>query len=328
VARATLHNEDEIARKDVRIGDTVILQRAGDVIPQIVGVVEARRPKGARPYVFPKRCPVCHSHAEREAGEVARRCTGGLICPAQARERLRHFVSRDAFDIEGLGRKHIEAFFDDGLLKGPVDVFRLHRHRGAIETREGWGRQSIDNLMRAIDARRRIGLDRFTYALGIRQVGQATARLLAKTYRTLEGWRAAMDAARDRESEAYRELTDIEGIGPAVAEDILNFFAEPHNREVLDGLAREVTVEEFKPPETAASPIAGKTVVFTGTLERMTRNEAKARAESLGASVAGSVSKKTDFVVVGADSGSKAAKASALGVKTLNEDEWLALIGG
>jgi DNA ligase (NAD+) len=327
VSRATLHNEDEIARKDVRIGDTVIVQRAGDVIPQIVGVVMERRPKGAKPYRFPTRCPVCHSHATREPGEVARRCTGGLICAAQARERLRHFVARDAFDIEGLGRKHIEAFFEDGLLKSPVDIFRLHRHRAVLESREGWGKQSIDNLFHAIDARRHIALDRFIYALGIPQVGQATARLLAKTYRSVETWRTAMAAAQDRESEAYRELTGIEGIGPAVAQDILDFFAEPHNRQVLDELAREVTVEAFTPPAAATSPIAGKTVVFTGTLERMTRNEAKARAESLGASVAGSVSKKTDYVVVGADAGSKAAKASALGVKTLSESEWLELIG-
>jgi DNA ligase (NAD+) len=327
VSRATLHNEDEIARKDVRIGDTVILQRAGDVIPQIVGVVEAKRLKGAKPYRFPARCPVCGSHATREPDEVARRCTGGLICAAQVRERLRHFVSRDAFDIEGLGRKHIEAFFEDGLLKSPADIFRLHRHRTTLAEREGWGRQSIENLMRAIDARRRIGLERFIYALGIPQVGQATARLLAKTYRRLETWQEAMVAAEDAESDAYRELTAIEGIGPAVAQDILDFFAEPHNRQVLDELAREVTVEDFTPPQAAASPVAGKTVVFTGTLERMTRSEAKARAEARGASVAGSVSKKTDYVVIGADAGSKAAKASALGVTTLSEDEWLALIG-
>ncbi|HUI19142.1 MAG TPA: NAD-dependent DNA ligase LigA, partial [Alphaproteobacteria bacterium] len=327
VSRATLHNEDEIARKDVREGDTVTIQRAGDVIPQIVGVVLAKRPKGAKPYVFPHVCPACGSHALREPGEVVRRCVGGLVCPAQAVERLRHFVSRNAFDIEGLGRKHIEAFFADGLLKNPVDIFKLHVLRAAIEGREGWGRQSVDNLMRAIDERRRIALERFINALGIPQVGEATARLLAKTYRTLAGWRSAMAAAQDRESEAYQELIAIEGIGPAVAEDILGFFAERHNREVLDGLAREVEVETFVAP-AQSSPIAGKTVVFTGTLERMTRNEAKARAEALGASVAGSVSKKTDYVVVGADAGSKAAKARELGVATLSEAEWLKLIGG
>jgi len=326
VSRATLHNEDEIERKDIRIGDTVIVQRAGDVIPQIVGVVMAKRPKGAKPYKFPEKCPVCGSKAVREPGEAARRCTGGLICAAQAVERLRHFVSRNAFDIDGLGRKHIEAFFADGLLKSPVDIFRLHARRAELETREGWGKQSIDNLHRAIDARRRIALDRFIYALGIPQVGEATARLLARTYRSPAVWRSAMKAARDHASEAYQDLNAIEGIGPAVAEDILNFFAERHNREVLDRLAREVEVEDFAAP-AAKSPVAGKTIVFTGTLERMTRNEAKARAEALGATVAGSVSRKTDLVVVGAEAGSKAAKARELGVKTLSEEEWLALIG-
>ena len=327
VSRATLHNEDEIQRKDIRIGDTVIVQRAGDVIPQIVGVVLAKRPKGAKPYKFPDKCPVCGSKAVREPGEAARRCTGGLICAAQAVERLRHFVSRNAFDIDGLGRKHIEAFFADGLLKSPVDIFKLHARRAELEAREGWGEQSVDNLLRAIDARRRIGLERFIFALGIPQVGEATARLLARTYRSLAAWRRAMMAAQDRTGEAYQDLNAIEGIGPAVAEDILNFFAEPHNREVLDQLAREVEVEDFAAP-AAKSPIAGKTIVFTGTLERMTRSEAKARAEALGATVAGSVSKKTDLVVVGAEAGSKAAKARELGVKVLSEAEWLEMIGG
>jgi DNA ligase (NAD+) len=329
VSRATLHNEDEIERKDIRIGDTVIVQRAGDVIPQIVGAVAAKRPKGARRFRFPEKCPVCGSLAAREPGEAARRCTGGLVCAAQAMERLRHFVSRDAFDIEGLGRKHIESFFADGLLKSPVDIFKLNARRAEIEAREGWGRQSVEKLIRAIDERRKISLDRFIYALGIPQVGEATAKLLARTYRSLEAWRKAMEAAGDRESEAYQELDAIEGIGPAVAEDIVNFFAEKHNREVLDALAREIAVEAFAAPATARhSPVAGKSVVFTGTLERMTRNEAKARAESLGANVVGSVSKKTDYVVIGADPGSKATKARELGVTTLSEEEWLRLIGG
>jgi len=328
VSRATLHNEDEIARKDIRIGDTVIVQRAGDVIPQIVAVIEAKRPSDAVPYIFPDECPKCHSKAVREEGEVARRCTGGLICPAQAVERLRHFVSRNAFDIEGLGRKHIEAFHADGLLKSPGDIFKLHVHRSELEAREGWGKQSVEKLLQAIEERRRIGLERFIHALGIPQVGEATAKLLARTYRTLPAWREAMMAAEDHASEAYQDLTNIEGIGPSVAEDILNFFAERNNLEVLDRLAREVTAEEFKAPRAASSPIAGKTVVFTGTLERMTRNEAKARAEALGATVAGSVSKKTDYVVMGAEAGSKAAKARELGVNILSEEEWLELIGG
>jgi DNA ligase (NAD+) len=328
VSRATLHNEDEIRRKDVRVGDTVIVQRAGDVIPQIVGVVLARRPRHAAPYKFPHKCPVCGSLAVREEGEVAWRCTGGLICAAQVKERLRHFVSRNALDIEGLGRKHIDAFVEDGLLKSPVDIFRLHHHKEALEAREGWGRQSVDKLLRAIETRKRVELQRFIYALGIPQVGEATARLLARTYRSLAAWRDAMSAAQDRDSDAYRDLTNIEGIGPSVADDILGFFAEKRNLHVLDRLAEEgVAPEDFKAPRAASSPVAGKTVVFTGTLERMTRHEAKARAEALGASVAGSVSKKTDFVVVGADAGSKAAKARELGVRMLSEEEWLELIG-
>ena len=326
VSRATLHNEDEIERKDVRPGDTVIVQRAGDVIPQVVSVVKDKRPKRTRKYKFPTSCPVCGSSAVREAGEAARRCTGGLICPAQAVERLKHFVSRDAFDIEGLGRKHIDTFWEDGLIKTPADIFRLPDRADELREREGWGEQSVANLFAGIDERRSISLERFIYALGIRQVGQATARLLAKQYGSLSAWRAAMTAAADRDSESYAELVDIDGIGPSVADDLLAFFGERHNRDVLDDLDAELQVEDFAAPE-ADSAVAGKTVVFTGTLERMTRNEAKARAEGLGAKVAGSVSKKTDFVVAGPGAGSKAKKAAELGLTILSEDEWLALIG-
>jgi DNA ligase (NAD+) len=328
VSRATLHNEDEIRRKKVRVGDTVVVQRAGDVIPQVVSVVLEKRPPGTREYEFPDRCPECDSLAMREEGEVARRCTGGLICPAQAIERLKHFVSRNAFDIEGLGTKHIKAFWKDGLIAGPGDIFRLRGSAEEIRTREGWGGKSVDNLLAAIESRRTIGLDRFIYALGIRQVGQATARLLAKQYGSLSAWRKAMTAAADPDSDAYRDLVDIDGIGPSVAADLTAFFAERHNREVLDDLQAELDVEDFIAPQAGESPIAGKTVVFTGTLEEMTRGEAKARAESLGAKVAGSVSKKTDYVVVGADAGSKARKASELGVTALTEREWMDLISG
>ncbi|MEX0814163.1 MAG: NAD-dependent DNA ligase LigA [Dongiaceae bacterium] len=328
VARATLHNEDEIARKDIREGDHVVIQRAGDVIPQVVSVVTAKRPKGSKPYEFPDRCPVCNSLAIREPGEAARRCTGGLTCPAQAVERLRHFVGRDAFDIEGLGGKHIQAFWDDGLIRGPADIFRLKAHETALAEREGWGPLSVANLLRAIEARRTIGLERFIHALGIRQVGQATARLLAKNYGSLEAWKKAMSEAQDKESAAYRELDSIDGIGPSLAADLLGFFAEKHNLQVLDDLAREVEVSDFAAPSPSASPIAGKTVVFTGSLEAMTRHEAKARAEALGAKVAGTVSGKTDFLVAGADAGSKARKAAELGVTVLSEAEWLEMIGG
>ncbi|HLB81294.1 MAG TPA: NAD-dependent DNA ligase LigA [Dongiaceae bacterium] len=328
VARATLHNEDEIARKDIREGDRVVIQRAGDVIPQVVSVVQAKRPRGSRPYAFPDRCPACNSLAIREPGEVVRRCTGGLTCPAQAVERLRHFVGRDAFDIEGLGGKHIQAFWDDGLVRGPADIFRLKAHEAALVEREGWGRQSVANLLRAIEARRTIGLERFIYALGIRQVGQATARLLARNYGSLDAWKKAMTEAQDEGSAAYHELDSIDGIGPSLAADLLGFFAEKHNLNVLDDLAREVRVRNFAAPAAEASPVAGKTVVFTGSLEAMTRHEAKARAEALGAKVAGSVSGKTDFLVAGADAGSKAKKAAELGVTVLSEAEWLKLIGG
>jgi DNA ligase (NAD+) len=325
VQRATLHNEDEIQRKDIREGDTVIIQRAGDVIPQVVSVVAGRRPKGSKPYVFPHKCPICDSLAVREPGEAARRCTGGLICAAQAVERLRHFVSRDAFDIEGLGTKHIAEFWEDKLIKTPADIFRLDYD--AIAEREGWGEQSAAKLRDAVEARRRIPLDRFIYALGIPQVGQQTAKLLARHYRSFARWRHAMVASRDQEGDAWRELNDIHGIGEDMATDIAGFFAEKHNLALLDELLSEVEVADYEGARVATnSRLAGKTVVFTGTLTAMSRSEAKARAEALGANVSGSVSGKTDFLIVGADAGSKAEKAKALGVTTLSEDEWLALV--
>jgi DNA ligase (NAD+) len=328
VSNATLHNEDEIARKDVREGDSVIVQRAGDVIPQIVQVVTAKRPRGLRKYKFPETCPICGSHAIREPGEVVRRCTGGLVCPAQAVERLKHFVSRGAFDIEGFGARHIQSFWEDGLVKSPADIFRLHKRHAELEEREGWGKQSVAKLLEAIEQRRQIALDRFIYALGIRQVGEATAKLLARNYGSLTALRAAMKDAQDPDSEAFRDLDNIEGIGPSVAADIVGFFGEPHNIEALDDLTSEIRVEDAKLPTVTGSKVAGKTVVFTGTLETMTRDEAKARAETLGARVAGSVSRKTDYLVAGADAGSKAKKAAELGVATLSEQEWLTLIGG
>jgi DNA ligase (NAD+) len=326
VARATLHNEDEIRRKDVREGDWVVIQRAGDVIPQVVRVIEGRRPADSRPYDFPTECPECESHAVREEGEVARRCTGGLICPAQAVERLKHFVSRDAFDIEGFGGRNIEAFWADGLIRTPADIFRLGDHRDVLAEREGWGEKSVINLLDALDERRRIELPRFIYALGIRRVGQATARLLARNYGSLDAVLEAMQAAQDAESEAYQSLVDIDGIGPGVAEDLLAFFAEPHNLEVVGDLAGLVEVVPFETADTSSSPVAGKTVVFTGTLEQMGRNEAKARAETLGAKVSGSVSKKTDIVVAGPGAGSKLKKAEELGVRVMTEQEWLEFI--
>jgi DNA ligase (NAD+) len=339
VSNATLHNEDEIARKDIRIGDTVVVQRAGDVIPQIVEVVLARRPKSAKPFKFPTLCPVCGSHAVRETGEeggtaeVVRRCTGGLICPAQVKERLKHFVSRNAFDIEGLGAERIEFLFEDGRIKSPADIFTLQKrdaeHAHPLATLKGYGKTSVNKLFAAINARRTISLERFLYALGIRHVGETTAKDLAKAFGTFEAFQAAVDAAikGGKGSEAYREIDAIEGIGETVIDALIAFFDEKHNRDQVDALLKEITVKPFERPHTKGSPIAGKTVVFTGTLTRLTRNEAKAQAERLGAKVAGSVSKKTDYVVAGAEAGSKLDNARALGVKVLDEDEWLALIG-
>ena len=329
VSNATLHNEDEIARKDIRVGDTVVVQRAGDVIPQIVSVDTSKRPKDSAPFEMPHTCPVCGSHAVREEGEAVRRCTGGLVCEAQAKERLKHFVSRNAFDIEGLGEKQIELFWEKGAVREPADIFTLEvRDGGSLTPLKNWpgfGEVSARNLFDAIDARRTVPFDRFLFGLGIRHVGQTTARLLARTYGNFDTFRKAMVAAEPREGEAWEWLLSIDGIGETVAGALVDFFAEAHNEEALDRLLAEVQVEDMEAARTD-TPIAGKTVVFTGTLERMTREEAKARAEALGAKVSGSVSARTDYVVAGPGAGSKLKKANELGVKVLTEDEWLDLI--
>lgn len=337
VQNATLHNEDEIARKDIRVGDTVLLQRAGDVIPQILDFVKDKRPKSAKPFRFPHVCPVCGSRASREINPntakegAVRRCTGGLICPAQRVERLKHFTSRNAFDIEGLGEKHIKAFYDDGLIKSPPDIFTLaerdKRSRRKLAEREGWGATSVENLLAAIESRRNVRLDRFIFALGIRHVGETMARLLASRYGNVKRFHEAMlAAARDREGEGFADLDNIAGIGLTVAEAIADFFSEPHNVKVVDELLKRVNVQPLEAVERV-SPLAGSTVVFTGTLERMTRSEAKATAERLGAKVSGSVSKNTDYVVAGPGAGVKLKDARSLGVKVLKEHEWLKLIG-
>ncbi|MBN9019538.1 MAG: NAD-dependent DNA ligase LigA [Rhizobiales bacterium] len=440
VSNATLHNEDYIkgigadgapirGGRDIRIGDTVIIQRAGDVIPQVVDIDLAKRPADAKPYVFPTVCPACGSHAVREEGEAVRRCTGGLICPAQAVERIRHFVSRLAFDIEGLGDENVQLFHEAGLIKSPVDIFHLHEKREAARVaiaeyrarqseerrqREGTEAKSkrknedrsfegLEKLFRAIDERRSIPLDRFIYALGIRNVGEATAKALAKRYvgidafreavaRAIEGlpgeaWqtlteiprvgagsrdkliaaagefsgdllgaldaeaalnraglnkpardnllahfgdaagviRAAREAAGGQPGEAFRELASLGDVGEVAAISIADFFAEPHNEAVVSGLLAEVSVTDVARPATGGA-LAGKIMVFTGNLEKMTRSEAKATAERLGAKVAGSVSKKTDLVVAGPGAGSKLADATKFGVRVISEDEWLALL--
>ncbi len=410
VRNATLHNEDEIARKDVRIGDTVILQRAGDVIPQILGVVPERRPADAAPYIFPTTCPVCGSEAVREGDEVRRRCTGGLVCDAQLVERLKHFVGRRAFDIEGLGEKQLIAFHERGWLHEPADIFRLARDEEKLATlraEEGYGETSVRNLVAGIDARRTIALDRLIFALGIREIGEQTSLLLARHFgswtafhaaaieassgipsadwtRLAEGhgvssrtlsvlaaaqppaddpwpeapvdqklalafpgvaaparraladlapdWpaivRLAEIARREGPSPTLGEIAGVSGVGPVAARAIAQFFHEPHNRTVVDALVAELTLIEDAERPAADSAVSGKTVVFTGALERFTRDEAKARAESLGAKVSGSVSRKTDYLVAGPGAGSKLADAQKHGVQVLTEDEWLTLIGG
>ena len=336
VSNATLHNEDEIARKDIREGDTVIVQRAGDVIPQIVSIIEDKRPKSAKPYKFPDVCPVCGSHAVREEGEVVRRCTGAMICPAQATERLKHFVSRLAFDIDGLGDKQIQEFYEAGIVMSPVDIFTLEkrdaRSSKKLADREGYGETSVRNLFASIDARRKIALHRLIFALGIRHVGEGNAKLLARHYATIETFRDSMIAAgkghdSENPNEAWQDLDSIGGVGEVVAEAVVEFFAEKRNVKAIDELLKEIEVLPAEQAKTD-SPVAGKTVVFTGTLMKFTRDEAKAGAERLGAKVAGSVSKKTDYVVAGEEAGSKLTKAKELGVAVLTEDEWLKLING
>ena len=324
VSNATLHNEDEINRKDIRIGDTVVIQRAGDVIPQIVRVIKDQRPTDSTKYKFPELCPVCGADAIRPEGEAVRRCTNGVSCDAQRLEWLKHFVSRDAFDIEGLGARQIEQFTELGWVALPADIFRLHERQEEIATLDGYGEISIRNLMTSIETRRTIGFERFIYSLGIRQVGQATARILALHYDSLDKLLTAIAPGADSEA-AMTELVEIDQVGALMVSDIITFFLAQANRDMVIDLASEVTII---PPDRPAddSPVSGKTIVFTGTLAGMSRAEAKARAESLGAKVSGSVSAKTDFLVAGADAGSKARKASELGVTVLDENAWLALI--
>jgi DNA ligase (NAD+) len=422
VSNASLHNEDEIHRLDVRVGDTVLVQRAGDVIPQVLGVVRDARPADAVPYVFPHVCPVCGSEAVRDVDEttgeadVVRRCTGGLVCAAQAKERLRHFVSRNALDIEGLGEERIALFHDEGLIRTPADIFTLAARDAAsanpLSKRKGFGARSVENLYNAIEQRRRVPLERLLFALGIRHIGETTARDLAKAFPTWDAFRvaveraiadapgpawqrfyglkgvgeqtaakavkaiaergevllqrdlldrplaerlashklaparaadalaeafdgeagalvaAAREAAGQLAGEGYTELASLSGVGEVATDALVDFFREPHNKEVLAALLAQIEVLPFERPAATQSAVTGKTVVFTGTLERLNRNEAKAQAERLGAKVSGSVSKKTDYVIAGADAGSKLTKAQELGVAVLTEDEWLELIGG
>ncbi|MEP1442961.1 MAG: NAD-dependent DNA ligase LigA [Hyphomicrobiales bacterium] len=346
VSNATLHNKDYVRGigqdgepirdgKDLRVGDTVVLQRAGDVIPQIVDVDLEKRPDGAMPFIFPSQCPACGSEAVRDTNEktgkvdAVTRCTGGMICPAQAIERLKHFVSRNAYDIEGLGARQVEVFYEEGRIMNVADIFTLEerdkRNLKPLKAKDGFGETSVRNLFNAINEKRSIDLHRFIFGLGIRHIGDTTAKTFAKTYGSFEALREAAIAAKDSESEAFQDLVNIDGIGETAANALVEFVNEPHNAAVLDQLLDEVTPI---PPEAADenSPVAGKTVVFTGSLEQMSRDEAKAMAERLGAKVAGSVSKKTDLLVAGPGAGSKLKKAVELGIDTVDEQGWFDLI--
>ncbi|WP_170409781.1 NAD-dependent DNA ligase LigA [Ruegeria arenilitoris] len=344
VSNATLHNEDYIAGrdakggtirdgKDIRVGDWVQVYRAGDVIPKLADVDISKRPEGAEPFQFPKTCPQCNSDAIREEGDAVRRCTGGVICPAQAVEKLKHFVSRKAFDIEGLGAKQIEMFYDDPDLpvRTPVDIFTLQTRDAAnlnkLANRKGWGAQSAGNLWEAIDEKRRIPFGRLLFALGIRHLGEAASNLIATHYGNWGDFERAITSAAGFEGPEWDDLLGVDGVGEVMARALISAFAQKAERASIDALVAQLDIQEAKRPDTAGSPVAGKTVVFTGTLEKMTRAEAKARAEALGAKVSGSVSKKTDILVAGPGAGSKAKKAAELGIETLDEDGWLQLIG-
>ena len=352
VTNATLHNEDYIRGigntgqliregRDIREGDTVIVQRAGDVIPQILDIVPGKRPAASEPYRFPHSCPVCGSHAVREDGEAVRRCTGGLICPAQAMERIRHFVSRNAMDIEGLGEKQIEFFFTHPnpalSVRAPADIFTLRRRQAAsltkLENIEGFGEVSVRKLLAAIDDRRAVALSRFLFALGIRHIGETNAKRLARHFLSFDALRKTAEAARMPEGKGHagnaewQEIVGVNGIGEVVAEALVDFFAEDHNRTALDALLAEVALADEEAIGEVSSPVAGKTVVFTGALERMSRDEAKAMAERLGAKVAGSVSKKTDLVVAGPGAGSKLKQATELGIEVIDENAWFERVG-
>ncbi len=345
VSNATLHNEDYIAGrdakgqpirdgKDIREGDWVQVYRAGDVIPKIADVDLSKRPESAEPYIFPTHCPKCSSDAVREEGDAVRRCTGGLICPAQAVEKLKHFVSRGAFDIEGLGSKQIEAFYHDDKLpiNEPADIFTL-RERDAsqlskLKNRDGWGEKSAGNLFDAIDEKRRIPMNRLIFALGLRHVGDSASNLLANHYVSWCSFEQAMIEANSRQGAAWDELISIDGVGTVMAGSVVDAFAQPQERAAIDRLVAQLDVQDMPRRDTSSSPVADKTLVFSGTLEKMTRAEAKARAEALGAKVSGSVSAKTDLLIAGPGAGSKAKKAADLGVETIDEDGWLSLIGG
>jgi DNA ligase (NAD+) len=339
VSRATLHNQDEIEKKDFRKGDLVIVQRAGDVIPQVVSVVLTERPADTKPYKFPEKCSVCNSTTVREQFESVRYCTGGLYCPAQSLERLKHFVSRNAFDIEGMGEKNIEMFYNEGLVKAPTDIFKLEEKLTKrdldfnstetvfpLEGREGWGVKSANNLFSAIRDRKKISLDRFLYALGIKYVGERTAKIIARNYLSFKAFMQSAIASQDRDSIAYEHLINISGIGTTAGDSIVDFFNNDHNVKVIRELMSLIEISDYVPTFSIQSKLSGKTIVFTGALDKMSRGEAKTKAESLGANVSNSISKKTDYVVSGSSAGSKLKKAKDLGISVISENDWFKII--
>jgi DNA ligase (NAD+) len=339
VSRATLHNQDEIERKDFRKGDLVVVQRAGDVIPQVVSVDLTERSTDAEPYKFPKKCPFCFSPTDREPFESVSYCTGGLYCPAQSLERLKHFVSRNAFDIEGLGEKNIEMFYNEGLVKDPTDIFRLEEKLSKraidnkmadktvpLEERDGWGVKSANNLFRAIFDKKKISFDRFLYAIGIKHVGETTAKIIARNYLSFKDFMQSAIASKDKNSIAYKHLINISGIGTTAGDAIVDFFKKDHNVRVIRELMLLIEISDYVPTFSIRSKLSAKTIVFTGTLDKMSRGEAKAKAESMGANVSNSISKKTDYVIAGDSAGSKLKKAMDLGVTVVSEIEWLKIV--
>ncbi len=329
VSRATLHNEDEITRKDFRIGDMVIIQRAGDVIPQVVRVIEEERKADSVPYTMMHTCPACGSAAVRTEGEVYRRCTGGLVCPAQIVQRMIHFVSRNAMDIEGFGEKTVDEFYRAGFIKTPADIFtipkRIQENNIRLKDYEGWGDLSIQNLIAGIEDRRQIPINRFIFALGIPQIGEVMAQRLVSVYPSFGDWGLLMKKAEEAPETLIADLTHIEGVGHSIAEDLVAFLSEPHNQKVMNDLSDQIRIEAYIPMKAEVTALSGKTVVFTGTLVKMTRAEAKAKALACGAKVSSSVSSKTDYVVAGDDAGSKLKEARDLGINVITEDEFLSL---
>jgi DNA ligase (NAD+) len=325
VSNVSLHNEDEISRKDIRIGDTIKIQRAGDVIPQVIGVVKEKRVQGSNVYSAPKHCPSCNSITSKHDGEAVRRCLSGINCPAQTVEKLKHFVSKNAFNIDGLGEKLIEMLFKEGLVKDFADIFAIKHHKESLENKVGLGKLSVSNLLVSIESKKEITFDKFIYALGIRQVGETNSKLLALNYNTFENFRSEMVKAQDKTSNSFRKLVSIDQIGESIAEDLVLYFNTNSNLFIFDKLLNYINILNLK-RTSVVSPYTDKVIVLTGTLNSMSRNEAKQTLQNLGAKVSSSVSKNTDFLIIGDQPGSKAKKAKDLNIPIISEEEWVSII--